>query len=152
MEILPVSVPVLFDTPDEAERAFYAAFEQADLEAMMQVWEEDDDIVCVHPMGRCLTGVRAIAESWREIFDAGQTMRFEVKQRRFTRDENLSVHTVIEDIAHGRRLENRSVVIATNIYKQTPFGWRMILHHASPGGDEGEDREPADRGPAGRLH
>lgn len=147
-----MSVPVLFDTPDEAERAFYAAFEQADLEAMMQVWEEDDDIVCVHPMGQCLTGVRAVAESWQEIFTAGQTMRFEVKQRRFTRDENLSVHTVIEHIAHGRRLENRAVVIATNIYKQTPFGWRMILHHASPGGDEGVEGDADTQEPVGRLH
>jgi len=147
-----VSVPVLFDTPDEAEQAFYTAFEQADLEAMMQVWDEEDDIVCVHPMGPCLTGVQAVAESWQEIFEAGHAMRFRVTQRCFTGNENLSVHTVIEHISHGRRLENRSVVIATNIYKLTPFGWRMIVHHASPGGEEATEEDNARVTPAGRLH
>lgn len=147
-----MSVPVLFDTPDEAEQAFYAAFETGDLEAMMQVWDEDDDVVCIHPMGRCLTGVQAVAQSWQEIFESGHSMRFQVQQRRFTRDEKLSVHTVIEHISHGRRFENRSVVIATNIYKLTPFGWRIIVHHASPGGEEAAEEDAARATPAGRLH
>lgn len=147
-----MSVPVLFDTPDEAEQAFYAAFETGDLEAMMQVWDEDDDVVCIHPMGRCLTGVQAVAQSWQEIFESGHSMRFQVHQRRFTRDEKLSVHTVIEHISHGRRFENRSVVIATNIYKLTPFGWRIIVHHASPGGEEAAEEGAARATPAGRLH
>lgn len=148
-----MSVPVLFDTPDEAERAFYNAFEQADLDGMMAVWDEDDDVVCVHPMGPCLTGIQAVGKSWQEIFESGQPMRFEVRQRRFTRDENLSVHCVTEYINHGPRLQNRSVVIATNIYRRTPFGWRMVVHHASPGGDEpgpGQDTDTLVR--TGRLH
>jgi ketosteroid isomerase-like protein len=24
-------------------------------------------------------------------------------------------------------------VLATNVYHQTPQGWRLVLHHASPG-------------------
>lgn len=131
-----MSLPVLFDTPDEAERAFYTAFEQADLEAMMQVWDEDDDIVCIHPMGACLKGVEAVAESWQEIFESGSPMRFEVTQRRFTRSESISVHCVTEHIAHGARLEGRSTMLATNVYKRTPLGWRLIVHHASPAGEE----------------
>lgn len=146
-----MSVPVLFDTPDDAERAFYTAFEQADLEAMMQVWDDDDDIVCVHPMGPCLKGPEAVGQSWREIFDSGSPMRFEVAQRRFTRNETISVHCVTERINHGPRLQNRSTVIATNVYKKTPFGWRMIVHHASPGGDE-QEQEPKTVVHAGRLH
>lgn len=146
-----MSVPVLFDSPDEAERAFYTAFEQGDLEAMMQVWDEDDDIVCVHPMGACLKGEEAVAQSWQEIFESGSPMRFEVTQRRFTRNETLSVHCVTEHIAHGPRFQNRSTVIATNVYKKTPFGWRMVVHHASPGSEETEQQtEPIIR--TGRLH
>ncbi|MDH3413732.1 MAG: nuclear transport factor 2 family protein [Gammaproteobacteria bacterium] len=146
-----MSVPVLFDSPDEAERAFYTAFEQGDLEAMMQVWDEDDDIVCVHPMGECLNGEEAVAKSWQEIFESGSPMRFEVTQRRFTRNETLSVHCVTEHITHGPRFQNHSTVIATNVYKKTPFGWRMVVHHASPGSEETEQQtETVIR--TGRLH
>ncbi len=146
-----MSVPSQFDTPDEAERAFYSAFEQADLEAMMQVWDEDDDIVCIHPMGPPLKGIRAVEKSWRDIFESGSPMRFEVRHRRFTRNETLSVHCVTESIAHGPRLQSRTTVFATNIYKRTPLGWRMIVHHASPGG-ETEEVEEDTVIPTGRLH
>jgi len=27
----------------------------------------------------------------------------------------------------------QAYVIATNVYHQTPQGWRMVAHHASPG-------------------
>ena len=37
----------LFTTPQDAEAAFYDAFEKSDLDAMMGVWADDDDIVCV---------------------------------------------------------------------------------------------------------
>jgi uncharacterized protein (TIGR02246 family) len=146
-----MSVPVLFDTPDEAERAFYTAFEQADLEAMMQVWDDDEDVICIHPMGACLKGADAVGQSWQEIFESGSPMRFEVTQRRFTRNETISVHCVTERIAHGRRLEGRSTVIATNVYKKTPFGWRMIVHHASPAGEE-PDTQSDTLVRSGRLH
>ena len=35
----------LFPTPDDAENAFYDAFERANLTAMMAVWAESDDVV-----------------------------------------------------------------------------------------------------------
>jgi hypothetical protein len=34
----------LFATPQDAEAAFYEAFIKRDLEAMMEVWAEEDDI------------------------------------------------------------------------------------------------------------
>jgi hypothetical protein len=36
----------IFTTPQDVENAFYEALERADLDSMMQVWSEDDDIVC----------------------------------------------------------------------------------------------------------
>ena len=48
---------VLFKTAQDAETAFYEAQEKADLDAMMAVWADDDDIVCVHPGGMRLSGV-----------------------------------------------------------------------------------------------
>ena len=36
-----------YPTPQDAEAAFYEALESADLDAMMQVWADDEEIVCM---------------------------------------------------------------------------------------------------------
>jgi ketosteroid isomerase-like protein len=53
-----------YETSRDAERAFYAAFRQANLEEMMQVWADDDSIMCIHPMGPRLDGRAAVTRSW----------------------------------------------------------------------------------------
>ena len=40
---------------------------------------------------------------------------------------------MIENIDHGPGFAQRSLVIATNMYRRAEDGWRMIAHHASPG-------------------
>ena len=54
---MPPRTRKLFPTPDDAEAAFYDAFERGDLAAMMVVWAEGEDVVCVHPSGPRLTGL-----------------------------------------------------------------------------------------------
>ena len=39
----------VFTSPQEVEDAFYDAFARADLEAMMVVWSEDEEVICIHP-------------------------------------------------------------------------------------------------------
>src|SRR2546422_2607886 len=65
----------LFPTPDDAETAFYEAFERADLAAMMAVWAESDEIVCIHPQGPRLSGFEAVRESWAQNFAGGSQLR-----------------------------------------------------------------------------
>lgn len=120
-------------TSRDAERAFYDAFERADVDEMMRVWADDDTIICIHPMGPRLEGRQAVAQSWRQIFAGGAHMRFELSEVACTLDGDIAVHCVYEKIRHGPRLAQRSVVLATNIYASTDRGWRMIVHHASPG-------------------
>ena len=66
--VRPRSRSKLFPTPEDAEAAFYDAFERADLAAMMAVWAEADDVVCVHPSGPRLVGFEAVREGWAQIF------------------------------------------------------------------------------------
>ena len=121
----------MFHTSQEAEAAFYAAFEAADLGRMMDVWDDDDNIVCVHPMGPRLEGRRPVAESWQRIFSSGVAMRFRLGDARYIPGQDLAVHMVHESITATDR-QGESTVIATNVYRRTSEGWRMILHHASP--------------------
>lgn len=135
-----------FTSSDEAEAAFYTAFESADVHAMMQVWAPDDEIVCVHPMGPRLVGREEIAASWRDLFKNAPAMHFQLRESRTVRQGDMAIHVLHEHISVGEDAEHRSTIIATNIYKLGPEGWRLYLHHASPAPKGGG------RGAATTLH
>ncbi len=133
--------PADLATPEDAERAFYQAFAEADLEAMMRVWAEDEEVACIHPLREAARGRRAIEESWREIFLAGAPMRFEVASTCRYRDGELAVHCVEESIHHGPRLRQVARILSTNVYRRTAAGWRLVVHHASPTEAAASDEE-----------
>lgn len=121
-----------FATPKEAEQAFYDAFARADLHAMMAVWADLENVVCIHPLGARLVGPHEVEAGWRELFSGGPRLHFELSQAQYTQDALLAVHTVQENIRVAGERELRPPVVATNIYQLTDRGWRMVLHHASP--------------------
>jgi ketosteroid isomerase-like protein len=122
-----------YATSRDAERAFYDAFQRADLDEMMKVWADEDTIICIHPMGARLDGREAVARSWEQLFAGSAPMRFELTEVSCTLNGDLAVHCVTENIDHGAQLGQRSLVLATNIYQSTGQGWRILVHHASPG-------------------
>ena len=89
----------LFATPQDAEAAFYEALVKRDLEAMMEVWADDDDSYCVHPGGVRVSGVERIRESWRRIFASGQDLRFSLRDQQMIHTMMLAVHSVYEHIS-----------------------------------------------------
>lgn len=123
--------PPLFASADQAEMAFYRAFEANDLDAMMAVWDDAEDIVCIHPMGPALNGRGAVIDSWREILSGGVAMRFSLERVQTYTSDNISIHLLNEhiDVASGNRV---APMAATNIFRLGAHGWRMVLHHASP--------------------
>jgi ketosteroid isomerase-like protein len=118
-------------TPEQAETAFYQAIEQADLGAMMAVWAEDEEIICIHPGGARLIGLEAVRDSWRGIFAAGPRLRFRLLDPRIQAGRMVSVHNLVERITVSGDLRPH-LVLATNVYVLTTGGWRMLMHHASP--------------------
>ena len=68
----PTLSKTIYTTPQQAEAAFYEALERADLEAMMAVWAEDEEIICIHPGGARLAGYAAVREGWREVIAGGR--------------------------------------------------------------------------------
>lgn len=141
-----------YSTPKEAESAFYAAFESGDVEAMMAVWADDDGIECIHPMGARHQGRAAVRESWRRVFEGSGAMACRLSEPMYRMVGSLSVHTVHENITVAAMAEQgESVVVATNVYRLTAEGWRMVLHHGSvaPGTTSRRHGEPA---PPAALH
>ena len=140
------SRPKLFSTPDEAETAFYDAFERANVSAMMAVWAESDDVVCVHPQGPRLVGFEAVRESWVRIFAGGARLRVRTVEGRDFNSPTLAVSCVIELLAAPEENAPVTQVFATNVYELTENGWRMVAHHAAaaPAAEAPEEEEDAD--------
>jgi len=116
---------------EEANLAFYAAFEARDLESMSVLWEHADRVVCTHPGWAVLRGWGQVAASFFALFQNDQHLQFILT--------NISAQSV-GDVAWVSVDENilaeaqpATTVAALNIFVRTPEGrWRMVAHHASP--------------------
>jgi uncharacterized protein (TIGR02246 family) len=144
----------IFPTAQDAETAFYEALEHADLEAMMAVWSEDEEIVCVHPGGQRLAGQAQVREGWRRMFAGGPGMRVQTGQQVAVTGMMVAVHSVHEHITVAGEPGPRPPMVATNVYLRTPSGWRMVAHHASPAPGEppAAAAGPADSSAPKTLH
>jgi uncharacterized protein (TIGR02246 family) len=126
-------VSALGASPDELEARFYEALRRGDIEALMAVWADDEEVVCVHPGGGRVVGTAAIRASFEAIFANGA---IPVQPEQVHRLEAISgvVHHLVERIAVAHDEGLRAAwVMATNVYLQTAQGWRLVAHHASPG-------------------
>lgn len=122
----------IFPTAQDAENAFYEALERGDLEAMMAVWAEDEEVICVHPTGPRLSGQDQVRESWAKIFAGGAGPRVHITQQVAVTGMMIAVHSVHENFTVPGDARPQVPVVATNVYLRTAAGWRMIVHHASP--------------------
>ncbi|MBX2825940.1 MAG: nuclear transport factor 2 family protein [Gammaproteobacteria bacterium] len=123
-----------YNTPEEAELAFYDALERADISTMKQVWSDDDSIVCIHPGSGRLEGRADVVESFYQLFQNAPAMDFSITDARCSIVNDMAIHMVREAIEIDGELI--SVLVSTNIYQRINGGWKMTLHHASPEPDE----------------
>ncbi len=121
-------------TPDDIELAFYEALYAGDIEKLMACWADEDDIVCIHPGGPRLIGAGAIRAAFDGMFSRGGVIRAKPEQIRRVDSMASAVHHVLEKVevatADGPA---QAYVLATNVYHKTAQGWRLVVHHASPG-------------------
>lgn len=117
-------------TADAIETAFYAAIARADITALMALWSDDDEIVCIHPGATRLVGHAAIRASWEAIFERGGVQIHPV-QVHATQNLMVSIHNIVEEVDNQEREQQDMHILATNVYVKTPHGWRIVNHHAS---------------------
>lgn len=123
----------LFATPQDAEAAFYEALQRADLDAMMEVWAEDEEVSCIHPGGARLSGIEQVRENWAQIFKSGQRLQVQLSDLLIVSGAMFSLHSLHENILvlGGQGEGARRIVVTTNAYLRADGGWRVVLHHAS---------------------
>lgn len=118
---------------EDANAAFYAAFEALDLDRMAALWDRGDDVFCVHPGSDLILGWGPVRRSWAAIFAATDYLQFivtDVQARAeagvVTCTENiLTDHAADEGLGAGK-------AVATNVFRYRDGRWRMTAHHASP--------------------
>lgn len=136
--------PSQFATPEDAEAAFYDAVAKGDVDALMALWSEEEEVVCVHPTGQQLVGLAAIRESWRQVLGAS---RLQISGRRIAQWQSvlLTVHQVVEHLQLGQEVSGP--LQATLVFMRGAHGWRLVCRHCSTAAEA-----PAGSGEARVLH
>lgn len=122
-----------FVSAQDAEDAFYDAFEAGDLDAIMSVWAEGE-IICIHPMGPALFGREAVAESWNAIFASTRAAQpdITIHHRHWREEGALAIHLCEVDVRFPNSPPNLPPSLVTHIYRQEEAGWQLIHYHVSP--------------------
>lgn len=116
-----------------ANASFYESLETFDLAAMKSLWYRGDGVRCVHPGWEAINGYEAIIESWNQVFRNTGWMRVTPTDVSTWRLGELGLVYCAENITAKHEDEvGVAVTMATNVFRQTEEGWRMVLHHASP--------------------
>ena len=118
-----------FTDSAQVESSFYEAFCGRNLDLMQKVWEPSDDVICIHPGSTRIFGFDLIIASWQQIFSSPQTFKIEISEPSYNVDGAIAIHWVKEILSMSD--QPIGVVLATNIYRKSASGWRMIAHHAS---------------------
>jgi ketosteroid isomerase-like protein len=121
-----------------AHQAFYEAFEARDLDAMSEVWEHSDRVVCTHPGWRTLRGWGAVSGSWFALFGNPNPLQFILTEEVVVVDGDLAWVSVDENLigggsSDGPGAELGSTVAALNLFRRHPDDrWLLVAHHGSP--------------------
>jgi ketosteroid isomerase-like protein len=127
-------VPEPMTSPDidgvlAANAAFYAAFEERDLDAMSQLWEHSDRVLCTHPGWATLQGWGKVAASFFALFQNAQRLQFILTNETAEVIGDVAWVAVDENILDTG---NATTVAALNLFTRDPEGdWMMVVHHAS---------------------
>jgi ketosteroid isomerase-like protein len=135
----------IYTSPQDVAMAFYQAFENKDLDAMMAAWADDEEIVCVHPGGTRHVGYEAVRNGFEQIFAGESRLRFRLDEVVMLETVGLALQSAVEQVYAGDATL-RGLVVATNVFMRTPSGWRLVCHHASPA------PAAASTTPSGPLH
>lgn len=111
-------------------RRYYEAFEQRDLDAMSELWEHSDRVVCTHPGWRTLHGWGAVGASWFAIFGGPQQLQVILTNERVQVVGDVAWATVDENLLDAEG--SSGTIAALNVLVRHEGTWRFVAHHGSP--------------------
>jgi ketosteroid isomerase-like protein len=118
-------------TAEDAAEAFYEAIARADLDTLMELWADDEDIVCIHPTGLRVEGHAAIRESWRAIFASNPRFSMHIRGKVRWESATISVHSLVETLYLQDDRAMHGTMQTTHVFIRGPGGWRLLSRHTS---------------------
>jgi len=112
-----------------ANRAFYEAFEARDMDAMSEIWEHSERVVCTHPGWQTLRGWAAVSGSWFALFNNSTPIQF------ILTNEAVAVEGDVAWVSVDENLISESLsgtVAALNLFVFDGERWRVVAHHGAP--------------------
>ncbi|MGW1637606.1 nuclear transport factor 2 family protein [Streptomyces lavendulae] len=133
---------------EEVNAAFYEAMERGDFDALSALWLEDE-ISCVHPGWPVLSGRGEVLRSYALIMSHTEYIQFFLTDTKVALIGDTALVTCTENILSGGPSEEAGelgplvgqLVVATNVFRRTPGGWRLWSHHGSPVLTDSDDEE-----------
>jgi ketosteroid isomerase-like protein len=119
-----------YETPQDAEDAFYDAIEEGDAEALRAVWEDSPEIACLLPMQPMLHGAE-VHEAFRPLTEGQVKLDIQVGHIRWVESGDFAVHLVEERVSAAGR-PPQPPVYAMNVYRRGASGWRLLIHQNAP--------------------
>jgi ketosteroid isomerase-like protein len=131
-----------------ANAELYAAVEAGDVDRLAAMWDTADDVVCVHPGWPAVTGRSRVLRSWAvimantayiQLFSTNVEIAVDGDVAIVTCEHGLLARSDEADTGFGETAR----VVASNVFRRRPDGWRLWSHHASPvlGTDDQERTE-----------
>lgn len=118
----------------DLETGFYEALQLGDIDKLMACWADEDDILCIHPGGSRLIGAGAIRTAYEALFAQAGAVNVQAQRLRKIESMGCEIHSVVERLTVMVPEGPQEVfLLATNVYHKTAQGWRMVVHHVSPG-------------------
>jgi len=120
-----------------ANAELYAAFEEGDIDRMEAVWDDADDVCCIHPGWPLLRGRARVLRSWSVIMANTNYIQFFLTGVEAVIDTDVAIVTCEENILTAVAdpdggLSQSAKVVSTNVFRRRTDGWRLWLHHGSP--------------------
>jgi len=112
---------------EEANDAFYHAFQTGNLKAMSEIWGTGEHIQCVHPGSACIAGRTSVLESWKLVLGTGR-MSISTQDVRIFATESEGFVTCVEVLDAG---DSQGKVVATNVFEKQGGKWKIVHHHGS---------------------
>ncbi|MEK8143809.1 nuclear transport factor 2 family protein [Streptomyces sp. M10(2022)] len=142
---------------EEANTAFYEAMERGDFDALSSLWLPGEDLTlsCVHPGWPVLTGRGEVLRSYALIMANTEYIQFFLTDVGVSMTGDTALVTCTENILSGGPAEEGNalgplvgqLVVATNVFRRTPDGWKLWSHHGSPvlaeTGEEADEETPS---------
>lgn len=110
-----------------ANEVFYRAFAAKDMKALREIWADVPRISCTHPGWNPVIGHLAVLESFRSILEGPNPPAISCTGAQAFVDGNSAYVLCHEKLGGG-------YLVATNIFTRSGNQWRLLHHHAGPGG------------------